>query len=657
MKPKLGNSHLFSQFSRKLTQLFQDAPFGLSIVDLSLRYVHVNECMAMINGLAPEDHLGKTLAEVNPEVGSVLEPIVLHAMGERTALVDLETEVSLGVGPDEPAHRFWRIGCYLLRAEEGTIEGAGVIIRDITEQKSKDAALGERLKFESFLSDLSAAFVNVPVSDVDRKVEQGLHSVVDFLGFDRCSVWQFSAEDGRLYLTHSYALAGITQPPSTVDEQVPVWTSMWRRGEMFRVSDVDELPDNYWREKKYCREMGGIKSFLFIPLSVGGTVLGLVSFASYRAKRTWSDPLVQRLRLLGDVIGNATERKLADQKIQKALAEIEELKNRLEAENLYLRDQIKVEQRHEEIVGQSDGIRRVLLQVEQVAATDSTVLILGETGTGKELIARAIHRLSGRKDHAMVKLNCAALPPTLIEAELFGRERGAYTGALTAQAGRFEAADGSTIFLDEVGELPLELQAKLLRVLQEGQFERLGSSKPISVDVRVIAATNRDLAQAVSEGRFREDLYYRLNVFPVSVPPLRERREDIPLLVRAMVKEFGKVFGKTIERIPTKNMEALKNYHWPGNIRELRNVVERAMILSTDATLVVDLPDRPAMGITLLSSLAEMERAHILAVLDRTGWRVRGKGGTASVLGLKPTTLESKMKKLGIKRKSRMPEI
>ena len=650
MKVKLHESPHFAEFSHQLTQLFLDAPFGLCIFDLSLRYVHVNDRIAALNGKPISEHLGKAMKKVNPGVASVLEPIVRHAMERGTALVDLETEVSAAIGAGGAEAVYWRIGCYLLKTGDGALLGTGVIVRDITEQRAKDAALEERLKFESFLADLSAAFIHVPVSDVDLKIEQGLQKIVDFLAFDRCSIWQFLPEDGRLHMAHSYALPGIKNPPEVVDDSVPVWTVMWKRGEMFRISDVDELPDNLWREKKYCREMGGIKSFLFIPLSVGGAVEGLVSFASYRVKRVWPDLLVQRLRLLGDVFGNALERKRADQRVQKALAEIEELTHRLEAENHYLRDQIKVEQTYEEIVGQSEAIRRVLLQVEQVAATDSTVLIHGETGTGKELIARAIHRLSGRKNSAMIKLNCAALPPTLIEAELFGREKGAYTGALTTQIGRFEAANGSTIFLDEIGEMPVELQAKLLRVLQEGQFERLGSSTPITVDVRVIAATNRDLAKGVREGRFREDLYYRLNVFPISVPPLRERRDDIPLLVWAMVKEFGKVFGKTIERIPKKNMDALMAYHWPGNIRELRNVVERAMILNNDVSLVLNLPDTAVPRTAHAKSLAEADQAHILATLAAAGWRVRGSGGAAEILGLKPSTLESKMKKLGIGR-------
>jgi formate hydrogenlyase transcriptional activator len=333
--------------------------------------------------------------------------------------------------------------------------------------------------------------------------------------------------------------------------------------------------------------------------------------------------------------------------------EADNVKDRLEAENLYLRDKIDVELKQGEIVGQSAAMKRVLLQVKQVAATVSTVLIQGETGTGKELVAQAIHNQSDRKDRPMIKLNCAALPATLIEAELFGREKGAYTGASTRQAGRFEAAHGSTIFLDEIGELPLELQSKLLRVLQEGQFERLGSYTPVNVDVRVIAATNRDLTLAINEGRFRKDLFYRLNVFPILVPPLRERREDIQPLVWVMVKEFENVFGKTIERIQKKSMDSLERYYWPGNVRELRNLVERAMILNIGPTLVIDLPDMVTTAVQQSISLKEIERMHILSVLERTGWRVRGENGAAEVLGLNPSTLEFRMKKLNIKRRTK----
>ena len=276
------------------------------------------------------------------------------------------------------------------------------------------------------------------------------------------------------------------------------------------------------------------------------------------------------------------------------------------------------------------------------------MLILGETGTGKELLTRAIHDLSPRKGRPLVKVNCAALPSTLVESELFGREKGAYTGALSRQTGRFEVADGSTIFLDEICELPLELQVKLLRVLQDGQFERLGSSKTIEVDVRVIAATNRDIEKAVREGNFREDLFYRLNVFPITVPPLRERREDIPLLIWVFVEEFDKTMGKTIENIPQKSMDLLQRYSWPGNIRELRNVIERAMIVSKGATLQIDIPTIGESQTFSRGTLEEVEKKHITEVLESTGWKVSGEKGAAKILDLNPKTLESRMKKLGI---------
>jgi transcriptional regulator with GAF, ATPase, and Fis domain len=287
-----------------------------------------------------------------------------------------------------------------------------------------------------------------------------------------------------------------------------------------------------------------------------------------------------------------------------------------------------------------------------VAATDSTVLILGETGTGKELLAHAIHNLSSRKEKQMVTVNCSALPGSLIESELFGREKGAYTSALTKRLGRFEIADGSTIFLDEISELPLELQTKLLRVLEDGRFERLGRSDSIKVDVRVVAATNRDLTKEVSQGRFREDLYYRLNVFPLTVPPLRERRGDIPLLVWTFVKEHSERMGKTIESIPRKSMEALQRYLWPGNVRELKNIIERAVILSKGPDLLIEVPpivdsERQHSKMTL----EELEKRHITNVLETTGWRVRGKNGAAEILGLKPTTLDFRIKKLGIPRR------
>ena len=309
----------------------------------------------------------------------------------------------------------------------------------------------------------------------------------------------------------------------------------------------------------------------------------------------------------------------------------------------------------DQIVGESPGIRAALAQAERVAATDSTVLLFGETGTGKELFATRIHELSARQGRPMVRVNCAAIPSTLIESELFGRERGAFTGAFNRQEGRFELADRSTIFLDEIGDLPLDVQVKLLRVLEERQFERLGSPRAITVDTRIIAATHRDLEQLVAEGRFREDLFYRLNVFPIRIPPLRERRADVLLLVERFVAEFADALGKRIQSIAHDDLSALQQYSWPGNIRELRNVVERAIILAQGPRLAIPLPaggTRPVQtaGDSSSDRMTDVERDHIRRVLDIAGWRIRGAGGAAERLGMRPTTLETRMAKLGLTR-------
>jgi len=356
------------------------------------------------------------------------------------------------------------------------------------------------------------------------------------------------------------------------------------------------------------------------------------------------------IRMCGS-IQDITERKQAELNLQTALTEIKELKEKLEVERAYLQEEIKLEYNYENIIGQSDGLNYVLYKVEQIAPSDTTVLVLGETGTGKELVARAIHGLSPRKGRALVKVNCATLPSNLIESELFGHEKGAFTGAHARQLGRFEVADGATLFLDEIGELPLELQAKLLRVIQDGEFERLGSSGTVKVDVRVIAATNRNLEKEVHRGRFREDLWYRLSVFPITVPPLRERTEDIALLVDFFVHKIAKRLGKSIESIPTSVMNALQDYKWPGNVRELENVLERAVINSSGPKLrLVDKLKEPAKDLPATQkTLEEVERDHIVRVLEQTNWRVSGNNGAAEILGLNRSTLRARIRKLDIR--------
>jgi formate hydrogenlyase transcriptional activator len=358
-------------------------------------------------------------------------------------------------------------------------------------------------------------------------------------------------------------------------------------------------------------------------------------------------------RLMGVSI-DVTERKEMEARLRDQLEEIESLKLQLEKENINMREELSQGQGFEKIVGSSDALNYVLFRVGQVAPTDATVLLLGETGTGKGMVANAIHSLSSRKDRPMITVNCAALPANLIESELFGREKGAFTGAYARQAGRFEVADKGTIFLDEIGELPLELQSKLLRVLQESEFERLGSAKTVKVDARVIASTSRDLREEVRAGRFREDLFYRLNVFPVSIPPLRKRMDDIPQLVRFFTDKYARKIGRQIETIPKTAMMVLQDYSWPGNVRELEHVIERAVITTTGP--VLQIADRlepltdPDETDTSMKDMAAMEREHILRVLRETGWKIEGAKGAATILNLHPSTLRFRIKKLGIKR-------
>jgi chemotaxis protein methyltransferase CheR len=356
------------------------------------------------------------------------------------------------------------------------------------------------------------------------------------------------------------------------------------------------------------------------------------------------------VRMCGS-IQDITERKQAELNLKAALSEIKALKEKMEVERAYLQEEIKSEYNHENIIGQSNALNYIFYKIEQIAPTDTTVLILGETGTGKELVARAIHGLSPRKDRALVKVNCATLPANLIESELFGHEKGAFTGAHARQLGRFEVANGATLFLDEIGELPLELQPKLLRVIQDGEFERLGSTGTIKVDVRLIAATNRNLEEEVSRGRFRKDLWYRLNIFPITVPPLRDRMEDIALLVDFFVDKITKRLGKSIESIPVSVMNTLQDYQWPGNVRELENVLERAVINSSGPKLhLVDELKKSHKDLTAArKTLNEVERDYIVRVLEQTNWKVSGQNGAAEILGLDRSTLRARMRKLGIR--------
>jgi formate hydrogenlyase transcriptional activator len=402
-------------------------------------------------------------------------------------------------------------------------------------------------------------------------------------------------------------------------------------------------------EKQFSSEeralKNGFRSLCALPLVVRGRGIGAITVASLK-ERQYEQSDADFLMEIANQIAIAVDN-------MRAHEESEALKSRFEAEAVYLQEEIKTEHNFEEIIGQSRKLRELLRKVEQVAPTETTVLIHGETGTGKELLARAVHDRSRRKHRPLVKVNCGSIPTGLVESELFGHERGAFTGATQRRIGRFELANGGTIFLDEVTELPLDTQVKLLRVLQEGEFERVGSSQTIKVDVRVIAASNRDLNKIVKDGAFRDDLFYRLNVFPLESPPLRERKDDIPLLVSFFLSKFDKKLGKQVRGVSQKSMEALKNYSWPGNVRELQNVIERAVVVARGSVVAIEesmLRTEDAPEVSTIDTLESVERNHIIRALNETGWVIHGKKGAAEILGINPSTLRSRMEKLGIKR-------
>ena len=505
--------------------------------------------------------------------------------------------------------------------------------------------------FESTLVEVSGNLLAAETTfgaELDRAIER----LAIFFGADRGSVLIFE-DDHTTHIVAHFAAESVPSISKGPTPLLPNWAGHARRGLGLTMRRPDDLPESWTEEREFVAAQG-IKSNLMFPLRVGDRPIGLLSFTSIASERDWSPALLTRFRLFGEILASAIVRARTERELHASLAEISRLKERAEAENVVLREEVRDAQGFDEIVGRGPALMHVLHLVEQVAPTGSAVLLTGETGTGKELLARAIHRKSARAERPFVAVNCAALPGTLIESELFGYERGAFTGAMQRRLGRFEVASGGTIFLDEISDIPGDIQGRLLRVLQEGTFERLGSSHTIRTDVRVVAATNRDLEIAVAEGRWRADLYYRLKVFPIEVPPLRERREDIPLLVWYFVTRKRTTLGRAVTRVPDKAMTAFQRYDWPGNVRELENVIERALILSPGDTLVVDERTfaspgkaRPESGIFRLE---DVERSHILRVLGECGWRIAGRGNAAERLGMNRSTLRSRMEKLGIER-------
>jgi formate hydrogenlyase transcriptional activator len=524
----------------------------------------------------------------------------------------------------------------------------------MTKRNNKDETLQP---FYKLVHEIASRLVGAQAVDIDTLVDECLEKVGLYFNVSQVALgqWEKSGE-----LQSSLRMWGDTPAGDFLHAPPPgpdAYTHYCRKGSLAWncVEDLNELP----QFQEHCRQLGVAAGVFCLHRNYGSHAQGISM--SKTSSEIWPDDTAECLAAVGEVLFNALYRRQAELDAEQAFIEIKELKERLTVENESLRQEVQVLYADDELIGNSHSFRTTIYQAQQVAPVDSTVLLLGETGVGKGLIARKIHQLSSRSDRPLVTVNCASLPAPLIESELFGHEKGAFTGAVGRKKGRFELAQGGTLFLDEIGDLPIELQAKLLRVLQDQVFERLGSTTTITVDVRVIAATNRNLESLITQGEFRADLYYRLGVFPIQVPPLRNRRDDIPLLVWFFVSELQYKLGKTIEKIPTPSMDALITYQWPGNIRELKNVIERAMILSPGS--VFELGEWFARGTELKDSststqaheqngesIEEVERAHIEKVLKTCGWKVTGKDGAAERLGLKRTTLQSRMKKLGIVR-------
>jgi formate hydrogenlyase transcriptional activator len=637
--------------------VYENSAIGVALTDLNGRFLAVNRAYEGMLGYTEEELRKLTFLEITEEdYRDANRELVSELLEGKRQQFQIEKQYRRKGG----TLRWVSNNVSLVPGTESVPRFIMALSEDITQRKQAEAALRKSEEKNRILLQINNAIItNLTQQALLHSISEALHPVFPF---DRCAItlyqperdsFRFLAVEGELH--SDYFQTGLE---FSRDETCGSWVFEHLRPLVRR--DLEKERE-YANERRLAAE--GIRSMCVVPLALQGECIGLLSLVSQQKNR-YSDEDAVFLQEVANQVA------LAIQNMQ-SYQEIDSLKARLEKENVYLREELHTEHNFEEIVGNSPALLKVLHTVDQVAPTDSTVLIYGETGTGKELVARAIHSRSARNGRALVNVNCSAISAGLVESELFGHMKGAFTGALERRIGRFELAHGGTIFLDEIGELSLETQVKLLRVLQEHEFEPVGSSRSLRVDVRVIAATNRNLSEAVQAGRFRSDLFYRLNVFPIELPPLRERRSDIPQLVAFCISRFSKRLGKKIDGVSRESMENLVNYPWPGNIRELQNVIERAVVLSVDPTLRLDRDLMPVAASTkgmetpgtdapehrqadlespkLLLTLDEVDRNHILAALQHTSGVVDGPKGAARILNLHPNTLRHRMDKLGIK--------
>jgi formate hydrogenlyase transcriptional activator len=646
--PHSGNPVSFEALAESehlLSAYFGAFRVGLCILDTSFRYLAINQTLAEMNGIPAAEHLGKSVREVLGDFAELVEPQFKRVLTSAQPVLNLEISFMLH-NRAEPGH--WIEHYIPIKDTAGKVIQIGVVAVEVTVQKRLEESLHsvsqklrqekKRLQAMSEVSRVLAAKLDVQQAfpKVSAHLRRVLRQEYAALALRDEKTGQLVRQAMDFPLGKSLPVSGkISMARDPRSKALREGASL-----IFSANELRGFPagtTDYFLSE-------GLKSLCCVPLLRYDNPLGVLVLGSTRADAFNTDDLVL-LNQIGAQLAVALEN-------ARIAREVKQLRSQLGLERGYLKGEAVIQLHFEEIIGESLAIKEVLDRVGVVAPSDATVLLLGETGTGKGLIARAIHRVSKRKERPFITLNCAAIPTGLLESELFGHEKGAFTGAVSQKVGRLELADKGTLFLDEIGEISLELQPKLLRVLQDREFERLGGTRTIKVDLRLIAATNRELARSVAEKQFRSDLFYRLNVFPIRMPALRERREDIPQLVRYFVRKFASAMARDIDSIPRETMDALVNWHWPGNVRELENFVERSVILTEGTALRAPLAEfRAEISSSTEQSLEGTEREHIVRVLRETDGMISGPRGAAKRLGLKRTTLQSKMQRLGITRR------